>query len=183
MSLSIPAEVNAAALTELLREKRARVIDVRSGAEFAGGHIPGADLIPVHEIASRVKEIPTETQVVCVCQSGQRSAKARDELLRLGVPATSLAGGMSVWEGAGLPVERDAKAPWSLERQVRIAAGSLALIGVVLGSTVHSAFFALSAFVGVGLIFAGITDWCGMGLLLARAPWNQRAAVTKNRRA
>ena len=61
----------------------------------------------------------------------------------------------------------------SLERQVRVAAGLLVLTGVLLGLLIDRAFFGISAFVGAGLIFAGITDWCGMGLLLARAPWNR----------
>jgi hypothetical protein len=91
----------------------------------------------------------------------------------MGWAVTSLSGGMSAWERAGLPVEREARAPWSLERQVRLSAGSLVLLGTVLGWLVHPAFFGLSAFVGAGLIFAAITDWCGMGLLLARAPWNR----------
>ena len=65
----------------------------------------------------------------------------------------------------------------SLERQVRIAAGSLVLLGVALGLLVHPAFIGLAAFVGAGLVFAGVTDWCGMGLLLARMPWNQTAGT------
>jgi hypothetical protein len=82
---------------------------------------------------------------------------------------------MGAWSGAGLPVEKDSGAPWALERQVRLAAGSLVLLGSILGFVVHAGFFALSAFVGAGLVFAGLTDWCGMGLLLARAPWNKRS--------
>ena len=79
---------------------------------------------------------------------------------------------MLAWQAAGLPVNRG-QAGLSLERQVRIAAGVLVLSGVVLGTWVDPAFYGLSGFVGAGLIFAGVTDWCGMGLLLARAPWNQ----------
>jgi Protein of unknown function (DUF2892) len=57
---------------------------------------------------------------------------------------------------------------------VRIVAGSLVLIGVLLGWFVHRGFFGLSAFVGAGLVIAGIADFCGMGLLLAKLPWNKR---------
>jgi rhodanese-related sulfurtransferase len=71
-------------------------------------------------------------------------------------------------------VTRGAATVISLERQVRIAAGSLVLIGVLLAYFVHPGFIALSAFVGAGLVFAGVTDWCGMGLLLAKLPWNQK---------
>jgi len=71
-------------------------------------------------------------------------------------------------------VNRGAKAV-SLERHVRIAAGSLVLFGVILGTWVHPGFYGLSAFVGAGLIFAGVTDWCGMAMVLAKMPWNQRS--------
>jgi rhodanese-related sulfurtransferase len=81
-------------------------------------------------------------------------------------------GGTLAWAEAGLPVVRGPKAI-SLERQVRIAAGSLVLLGAVLGWFVHPAFVGLSAFIGAGLVFAGVTDTCGMALLLARMPWNQ----------
>ena len=88
----------------------------------------------------------------------------------------NLAGGMQARAADVLPVERDAHAPWALERQVRVAAGGLVLLGATLGWLVHPGFYALSAFVGAGLVIAGVTDWCGMGLLLARAPWNRRAS-------
>jgi hypothetical protein len=65
----------------------------------------------------------------------------------------------------------------SLERQVRIAAGSLVLLGVALGAFVSQWLYGLSAFVGAGLVFAGLTDTCGMGMLLARMPWNRRGAT------
>ena len=81
------------------------------------------------------------------------------------------------WNEAGFPVTRGRSRVISLERQVRIGAGALVLTGVLLGSLVHPAFFALSGLVGAGLVFAGLTDWCGMGLLLAKAPWNQRPAL------
>ena len=83
-------------------------------------------------------------------------------------------GGTLAWQEAGLPVERGTVKVISLERQVRIAAGSLVVIGVVLAKLVNPWFIGLSAFVGAGLVFAGITDFCGMGLLLARLPWNSR---------
>jgi hypothetical protein len=79
---------------------------------------------------------------------------------------------MLAWEAAGQPVVRERRTV-PLERQVRIAAGLMVLFGVILGALVHPAFYGLSFVVGAGLVFAGITDWCGMGLLLARAPWNR----------
>ena len=81
-------------------------------------------------------------------------------------------GGTQACTRTALPLVRGKKA-MSLERQVRIAAGSLVVVGVTLGWFVHPVFFGLSAFVGSGLVFAGITDTCGMGMLLARMPWNR----------
>ena len=86
-------------------------------------------------------------------------------------------GGTLAWGDAGLPLERGRISMISLERQVRIAAGSLVLIGLILGYFVTPWFIALSAFVGAGLVFAGITDYCGMGLLLAKLPWNTRQSA------
>jgi rhodanese-related sulfurtransferase len=152
-----------------------QIVDVRSGGEFAGGRIAGAKLLPLADLASRQHELDREKPVVCVCQSGRRSACARDQLIQLGgFNVASLTGGMNAWLQAGLPMEKDARAPWALERQVRVTAGGLVLLGLGLGWFVHPLFFSLSAFVGAGLVFAGLTDWCGMGLLLARAPWNRR---------
>lgn len=81
-------------------------------------------------------------------------------------------GGTSAWQSAGLPVV-EGKNVISLERQVRIAAGSLVVIGVAVGQFVHPSGFGLSAFIGAGLVFAGLTDTCGMGILIARMPWNR----------
>ncbi|MBO0696981.1 MAG: DUF2892 domain-containing protein, partial [Zavarzinella sp.] len=94
-------------------------------------------------------------------------------LLAAGCPdVMNVEGGTAAWAAAGLPVVRGRKAV-SLERQVRIAAGLLVVLGAVLGWLVHPAFVGLSAFVGAGLVFAGVTDTCGMGMLLARMPWNR----------
>jgi rhodanese-related sulfurtransferase len=82
-------------------------------------------------------------------------------------------GGTEAWASLGLPVEGTGRKTISIERQVRIGAGALVLTGVILGFLVNPGYFSLSAFVGAGLLFAGITDWCSMGLLLARAPWNR----------
>ena len=81
---------------------------------------------------------------------------------------------MLAWIKANLPVTRSAGKVISLERQVRIAAGAMVLTGVLLARFVNFNFIWLSGFVGAGLIFAGITDFCGMGLIIAKLPWNKR---------
>ena len=154
-----------------------QLVDVREEPEFAAGRLAVAQLIPLGEIEKRATELDRSRPLVLICRSGKRSGQAREKLARLGFNNLAcLAGGLTAWEAAGLPVEKDERAPWALERQVRVAAGALVVLGVALGFFVHPGFYGLSAFVGVGLVFAGITDWCGMGLLLAKAPWNRRQA-------
>ena len=109
-----------------------------------------------------------------ICQSGGRSAMACQKLETAGYEAVvNLEGGTSAWQAAGFPVVEGKKA-MSLERQVRIAAGSLIVIGAAIGYFVHPGGFGLSAFVGAGLVFAGLTDTCAMGMMIAKMPWNQR---------
>ncbi len=105
---------------------------------------------------------------------GGRAAKACEKFAAAGFPkAVNIAGGTNAWIAAGLPVVRGERV-MSLERQVRIAAGLLVMAGVALAVLVHPLFYLLSVFVGAGLVFAGLTNTCGMGLLLARMPWNRR---------
>lgn len=150
------------------------ILDVRTPAEFESVHIEGATLLPLSDIsAEKVKALAGSHECNIICEAGTRAKKACEQLTSEGFTNLALVeGGMRAWIAAGLPVLRG-RAVISLERQVRIAAGSLVLIGVVLGFLVHPGFFGLSGFVGCGLIFAGITDWCGMGILLAHMPWNQ----------
>jgi rhodanese-related sulfurtransferase len=158
------------------------LIDVRTPAEFEAVHAEGARLMPLERLdpqalLSTRRGAPADP-VYLICRSGARAAKARDALAAAGCAgAVVVAGGTDAWVREGLPVVRGERAALPLERQVRIAAGLLVLLGIGLGWHVHPAFLALSAFVGAGLVFSGVTDWCGMGMLLARMPWNQRAGV------
>lgn len=154
-----------------------RIIDVRTPAEFREVHVPGVRNVPLdalqpEQLRSELGD-PDGAPLYVICRSGNRSDKACEQLVRAGMSSVvSVDGGTLAWEAAGLPVERGRKAI-SLERQVRIAAGSIVLIGAVLAYVVHPAWALLSGFVGAGLIFAGITDTCGMGMMLARMPWNR----------
>lgn len=158
--------------------ERLALIDVRTPAEHEEVHIGRSHLAPLDRLdAEEVKRKAGDAEsVVLVCGTGKRAGQAYEKLREAGLENLEvLEGGLTAWERAGLPVERGS-ATMSLERQVRIAAGALVLVGVALGTWVHGGFHGLSAFVGAGLIFAGITDWCGMGMLIAKMPWNQRAA-------
>ena len=176
--VSIPATVAASEVVRLVRAGGAgSVIDVRTGLEFTGSHIAGSRLIPVDQIEARADEVrATAAPRLLLCASGKRAATAQKSLAKLHVAGLSVVeGGLAAYVEAGGDVVKG-KAHMSLERQVRIAAGSLVLTGVLLGGLVHPAFLMLSGFVGAGLIFAGITDWCGMGMVLAKMPWNRAGA-------
>ncbi len=109
-----------------------------------------------------------------ICRSGARAVRACREFQKAGFEnVVNVSGGTEAWAVADLPVVRGRKAV-SLERQVRIAAGSMVLGGVLLSAFAHPNWIWLSGFVGAGLVFAGITDTCGMGMLLAQMPWNRR---------
>ena len=152
------------------------LLDVRTPVEFEEVHVPPARNIPLDELKPGGLALAKDQPVYLLCRSGQRAAKAAERLAQAGfAQPVVVAGGTLAWMDANLPVARGQSKVISLERQVRIAAGSLVLAGVVLGWFVHRGFYGLSAFVGAGLVFAGITDFCGMGLLLARAPWNKKA--------
>jgi rhodanese-related sulfurtransferase len=158
------------------RRAEALLLDVRTPAEFAEAHIPGSVLHPLSDLdPAAVKRLAAaKSGCVIVCRSGNRARQAAAKLAAAGVPdLIVLDGGVLAWESAGGDLNRGRKT-MSLERQVRIAAGAIVLTGVVLGFAVNPGFFLLSGFVGGGLIFAGLTDWCGMGMLIARMPWNTR---------
>lgn len=163
--------------------RRVQLIDVRTPVEFAEVHASRAVLMPLDRLDPSAVRARCENgePVYVICKSGSRGAKACQKLIDAGLAdVVNVEGGTSAWMEAGLPVERDesGRKVMSLERQVRIAAGLMVLIGASLGWLVHPGFFGLCAFVGAGLVFAGVTDFCGMGLLLARMPWNQQVSIS-----
>jgi len=172
-------DVSASALAERYRPLLAgggiALIDVRTPAEFRAEHAQGARNLPlaVLDPSLLAGEVAAGRHLHLICQSGTRARQAQTVLLARNIACEVVEGGTSSWVAAGLPVERGASA-MGLERQVRIAAGSLVAIGCALAFWLHPWFIALPAFVGTGLVFSGITDTCGMGMLLARCPWNQR---------
>jgi len=159
------------------RGEQVELIDVRTPSEFRSVHAVPARLVPLDSLdpaaVISARNGDRSQPLYVICQSGGRSRKAAERFQATGFSnVVSVEGGTIAWEAAGLPVVRGKKSI-SLERQVRIAAGSLVLLGTILGAAVHPGWLGLSGFVGAGLVFAGITDTCGMGMLLARMPWNR----------
>ena len=159
------------------------LLDVRTPAEYSEIHVPGSVLQPLHALdPARVRELVAgKSACYLLCRSGHRARQAAEKLEAAGLNNLFVVeGGVDAWAAAGLPVIRG-RAVMSLERQVRIAAGSLVFIGALLGYFVNPAWLALSAFVGAGLMFSGITNTCGMAMILARMPWNNRPSDSCDR--
>jgi len=164
---------------EASKQSGAVVVDVRTPLEHRELHVPESILMPLQDVsAGKVKEIAGDRTVHLLCRSGNRASSAAEILLNGGLEQVCvLDGGILAWEGEGLPVVRG-QAAMSLERQVRIAAGFLVFSGAVLAWLVNPLWILLSGFVGAGLMFAGITDTCMMGNLIARMPWNRVSLPT-----
>jgi rhodanese-related sulfurtransferase len=171
------ATISPRQLAELCsKNKNLELIDVRTPVEFREIHVDFARNVPLDRLnpqsITASRDSRSGEPLYVICRSGNRAKQACELLAAAGTPVVNVEGGTLAWEAAGLPVVRGRKAI-SLERQVRIVAGFLVLVGAILAIAVHPYFVGLSAFVGAGLMFAGITDTCGMGLLLAKMPWNQ----------
>lgn len=180
MSVSV---ISPQQLAELCKgNKKIDLIDVRTPVEFREVHVEIAKNVPLDALdpaaVMQSRNGSKDEPLYLVCRSGSRGRQACEKFLAAGFTnVLNVEGGTLACVECGLPVVRGKKMI-SLERQVRIAAGLLVLIGALLGWFVHPAFIGLSAFIGAGLVFAGVTDTCGMGLMLARMPWNQVKEAT-----
>ncbi|MFJ7244302.1 rhodanese-like domain-containing protein [Kitasatospora sp. NPDC098652] len=153
------------------------VIDVRSPGEYAGGHIPGAHNIPLDQLDRAMPALRAAAEhsaIAVVCASGARSQSACEKLAATGITAHTLVGGTSAWAQSGHPLNRPegARAVWAMDRQVRFAAGSLVVLGVLADLALPGARW-FSAAVGAGLAFAAITNTCAMGAMLGKLPYNR----------
>jgi rhodanese-related sulfurtransferase len=184
------ATISPTTLADLRRKgEKVTLIDVRTPAEYGEVHVDFAHNIPLDRLdAKAVASLGGNGPLYFVCKSGTRSQKACEKLLAAGrTDVISVEGGTAACEAAGVPVVRGRKV-MSLERQVRIAAGALVAVGAALAAFGPDLMWqrigaGLAGFVGCGLVFAGITDTCGMAMLIARMPWNQacRTATTCSR--
>jgi len=170
--------ISPSQLAELCRSgKCIELIDVRTPVEFREVHLEIAKNVPLDELdpaqLMKSRGDSANDPLYLICRSGGRGQQACDKIVKAGFTnIINIDGGTLACVEAGLPVVRGKKA-MSLERQVRIAAGSMVVLGVLLGAFSHEGFLGLAGFVGIGLVFAGITDTCGMGMILAQMPWNK----------
>ena len=168
--------ISPARAAQLVREG-AVLIDIREADEHARERIPGARHHALSCIDADSPARVGDEVLVFHCRSGARTKGSAARLSAVAPKCETyvLEGGLDAWKKAGLPVTLDRSQPIDIIRQVQIVAGSLVLLGVLLGVLVAPGFYGLSAFVGAGLLFAGTSGFCGMARLLAVMPWNRRA--------
>ncbi len=166
--------ITASELKKRLDQDEVLLIDVREPAEHRSECIHGACLIPLGEIS--IEKLPsTKRPIVIHCRSSKRSADACAKLLAINpsLDVASLEGGIVAWSHAGFNVKKSGSAILPLDRQTQIAVGFIAFSGIILGALIDPGFYILPGFIGAGLMFAGLTGWCGMAKLLAKMPWNR----------
>lgn len=168
------------ALSLVQKDRRVSLLDVRSAMEFSDVHIKDSINIPIDALSAKIDELSRSGQgYIVLCRTGNRSPMAADMLMQSGInDVRVMQGGMTRWQKEGLAVIKG-EGGISLERQVRVIAGSLVVLGTLLSLTVHQAFIAIPIFVGCGLVFAGLTDNCLMGMLLMKLPYNKKLYKTK----
>lgn len=152
---------------------------MREPDEYAREHIPGARLVPLSAFNPADFDGEHDKVGVFHCNSGNRTGQAAAELLNTSFSEVyHLTGGIQGWKKAGLRINSNKRAPLPIQRQVQITAGSMVVLGVVLGVLVNPWFYALSAFVGAGLTFAGVTGTCALATILGVMPWNRPSQQT-----
>ncbi|MAT15758.1 MAG: sulfurtransferase [Planctomyces sp.] len=171
-------------LASLNNQEPVELIDVRTPAEYREVHSTIARNVPLNSLdpdaVMQSRNGSAQKPLYVICRSGGRSTKACEKFVKAGYDnIVNVEGGTAAWDNAGLPVVRGKKAI-SLERQVRIAAGAIALAGSLAALMTGNVLYAgIPAFIGAGLLFAGITDTCGMAMMLSRMPWNQAGGSEK----
>lgn len=177
MSAAQPNAISVAEAKQLIESNPdTLVVDVRTPAEFESVHIDGAINLPLDQVDAHLQRIVQDAggRMILICQSGGRATQAQQKLAGAGLPEVSvMSGGMGAWISAGAPVLRGAER-WSLERQIRLVAGSIVLVSVIASIWVP-ALVVVAGLVGAGLAFASITNTCAMGMVLSRLPYNQGA--------
>ena len=170
--------ISAREAAGLIASGEAVLVDIREADERARSHIPGSAHAPASRLGATALGVPAGSTVIFHCQSGSRTAQNAGALAAAapGCRVLLVEGGLPALRAAGMPVAEDKRAPMPIMRQVQITAGSLVLLGAVLGALVDPRFHALSAFVGAGLVFAGVMGLCPMANFLALMPWKRRAA-------
>jgi len=163
--------------------QNAQLIDVSTVLEFSHGYIPESINYPLDRLREDIKQnnfsIADNKLLILTCQSGNRAQLAAKDLLQFAIEVEILDGGNQAWIKNGFDIIRD-NGVISLERQIRIAAGAIGLVGSLLSYFIDPDFILIPTLVGAGLVNSGVTNWCGLGQLLAKMPWNNISTVDRN---
>lgn len=168
--------VEARVVSRWLDDGGVTLVDVREPAEYNAQSIPGAYSLPLGSVSIHTLPEYADKKLVVHCHSGKRGSAAAEKLVREnpGMDIYNLEGGIGAWRDAGYKVNgKGGLLP--LDRQVQLAIGLFVTLGSVLGYYVSPAFFLVSGFIGAGLVFAGLTGYCGLAMLMAKMPWNRKA--------
>ncbi len=173
-------KITASELKNLLSGGAAvEVVDVREPVEFQSEKLKGSKNTPLSALGKKAIDVSKHQIIYLMCRSGNRASQAAEKLESLGYEnVLVIDGGLEECKRQGIAVEIGSVKVWALDRQVRFAAGALVLAGIFLSWVLHPAFIGLSVFVGAGLVFSGVTNTCGMGMLLAKMPWNQASPAS-----
>jgi rhodanese-related sulfurtransferase len=176
-AMTLPT-LSAERAAAMLRKGEALLVDVREADERARAHVPGSAHAPLSRFEEAELAAAAGQAVIFHCASGARTAQAATRLRARIAPGEAyvVEGGLAALQRAGVEVAENRRAPLPLMRQVQIVAGSLVMAGVMLGMLVAPGFYALAGVVGAGLVFAGVSGFCGMANILALMPWNRRSA-------
>ena len=159
-----------------------RMIDVREYPEFAGGHVEGSEWVRLSELEKASEAWARTDALTLVCGTGVRAEQARTLLAARGfVHLQVMAGGIAQWKREGGALRKLPGAVWSMERQVRVVAGSLVVVTLALGYFVWPGFMVLTGLIGAGLAFAGVSNTCMMATVLGALPWNRPARLAAKR--
>ena len=167
--------IDAKTLKKWLENNEAVVVDVREPAEHEAEKIRGSNLLPLANVCKKLLPFYENKKLVLHCRGGKRSLSACQKLINEdpNLEIYNLEGGISAWSAAGCEIKTSGKFFLSLDRQVQLTIGAGVLIGSVFGYFISPNFFLLSAFFGAGLIFAGLSGYCGLAVLMAKMPWNK----------
>ncbi|MCX7337925.1 MAG: rhodanese-like domain-containing protein [Alphaproteobacteria bacterium] len=169
-------QIDPHSVRKWLESNAAVLIDVRELAEYNAERIPGSHHIPLSQISMTNLPSIKGRKIVIHCHSGKRSYSACEKLLDDDpmLEVCNLAGGILAWRAAELPTTKSSSPVLPLDQQVQIGAGLFILLTLLLGYGVSSYFYLVTAMPGIGLIIAGFTGWCGLGMVLTKMPWNQK---------
>lgn len=170
--------IDAKTVEQWLKEGDVVLIDVREPAEHSAEKITGSYLYPLSMIDKKSLPEQKNKKLVLHCRSGKRSTIACQKLLSKHpeLEIYNLEGGLESWRAQGYQVEKTSSFLLPLDRQVQLTVGVLIFFSSLLAYVINPLFTILTAFLGLGLMFAGLSGYCGLAFLIAKMPWNQKTS-------